>query len=199
MGLLIRVQLVHTRDNRKLSPEILEAFELGGRFLLALVLISMLYMFPTTSTVVCGGGGQGLYLSLETKLLHRGEPKSTEILAVPVLGLYIVLLCAWQHIITRFGGGDAHTRGTSMSASAIFFLDQKGKVLISRNYRGDIPMSVVDKFCDLLYVQTELCFSLMLHICVVRGIVLYISLRYSKVLLWHVAGKDSLTKRYSAK
>uniref|UniRef100_A0A6A7GAC2 Apm1, medium subunit of the adaptin 1 complex n=3 Tax=Hirondellea gigas TaxID=1518452 RepID=A0A6A7GAC2_9CRUS len=40
-----------------------------------------------------------------------------------------------------------------MSASAIFFLDQKGKVLISRNYRGDVPMSCVDKFCELLATE----------------------------------------------
>jgi len=33
-----------------------------------------------------------------------------------------------------------------MSASAIYILDMKGKVLICRNYRGDIDMSVVDKF-----------------------------------------------------
>eukprot|EP01105_Mastigella_eilhardi_P003769 TRINITY_DN1490_c1_g1_i1.p1 TRINITY_DN1490_c1_g1~~TRINITY_DN1490_c1_g1_i1.p1 ORF type:complete len:432 (+),score=143.55 TRINITY_DN1490_c1_g1_i1:47-1342(+) len=30
-----------------------------------------------------------------------------------------------------------------MSASAVFILDGKGKVLISRNYRGDVPMNVV--------------------------------------------------------
>lgn len=33
-----------------------------------------------------------------------------------------------------------------MSLSAIFFLDLKGKVLISRNYRGDVDMSKIDKF-----------------------------------------------------
>ncbi|KAL8605872.1 AP-1 complex subunit mu-1 [Nucella lapillus] len=37
-----------------------------------------------------------------------------------------------------------------MSASAIYILDVKGKVLISRNYRGDIDMSVIDKFMPLL-------------------------------------------------
>ncbi|KAG2236736.1 hypothetical protein INT48_000734 [Thamnidium elegans] len=35
-------------------------------------------------------------------------------------------------------------------ASAIFILDLKGKVLISRNYRGDIPMSAVEKFMPLI-------------------------------------------------
>lgn len=33
-----------------------------------------------------------------------------------------------------------------MACSAIYFLDMKGKVLISRNYRGDIDNSVIDKF-----------------------------------------------------
>ena len=31
-------------------------------------------------------------------------------------------------------------------ASAVFFMDHKGKVLISRNYRGDVPMSVSEIF-----------------------------------------------------
>ncbi|KAG5360251.1 AP-1 complex subunit mu [Yarrowia sp. C11] len=39
-------------------------------------------------------------------------------------------------------------------ASAIFFLDLKGKPLLSRNYRGDIPMSAVDKF-PMLLLQAE--------------------------------------------
>jgi AP-1 complex subunit mu len=33
-----------------------------------------------------------------------------------------------------------------MVASAIFIMDTKGKVIISRNYRGDIPMSVADRY-----------------------------------------------------
>jgi AP-1 complex subunit mu len=39
-------------------------------------------------------------------------------------------------------------------ASAVFFLDVKGKPLLSRNYRGDIPMSAVDKF-PLLLMEAE--------------------------------------------
>ncbi|KAI9230326.1 MAG: Mu homology domain-containing protein [Piptocephalis tieghemiana] len=35
-------------------------------------------------------------------------------------------------------------------ASAVFILDLKGKVIISRNYRGDIPMPTVDRFMPLL-------------------------------------------------
>lgn len=33
-----------------------------------------------------------------------------------------------------------------MVASAIFIMDTKGKVIIARNYRGDIPMSVADRY-----------------------------------------------------
>ena len=33
-----------------------------------------------------------------------------------------------------------------MACSAIYFLDMKGKVLLHRNYRGDIENTVIDKF-----------------------------------------------------
>lgn len=33
-----------------------------------------------------------------------------------------------------------------MTASAVFILDMKGKVIISRNYRGDVPMNCVERF-----------------------------------------------------
>ncbi|GFT38499.1 hypothetical protein NPIL_224981 [Nephila pilipes] len=42
-----------------------------------------------------------------------------------------------------------------MSASAIYLLDLKGKVLISRNYRGDIDMTSADKFMSLLMEKEE--------------------------------------------
>ncbi|KAF0467824.1 AP-1 complex subunit mu-1 [Gigaspora margarita] len=40
-------------------------------------------------------------------------------------------------------------------ASAVFVLDLKGKVLISRNYRGDIPMSAAEKFMPLVLEAEE--------------------------------------------
>ncbi|TLD20574.1 hypothetical protein PspLS_08730 [Pyricularia sp. CBS 133598] len=40
-------------------------------------------------------------------------------------------------------------------ASALFFLDLKGKTLLARNYRGDIPMSAVEKFPILLSEAEE--------------------------------------------
>ncbi|KAH7639645.1 LOW QUALITY PROTEIN: adaptor protein complex 1, mu subunit [Dermatophagoides farinae] len=42
-----------------------------------------------------------------------------------------------------------------MSASAIYFLDLKGKVLISRNYRGDTDMNIIDKFMALVVEREE--------------------------------------------
>lgn len=42
-----------------------------------------------------------------------------------------------------------------MSTSAIVFLDVKGKTLISRNYRGDVDMSVIDKFMPLVMENEE--------------------------------------------
>ena len=38
-----------------------------------------------------------------------------------------------------------------MPASAIYLMDLKGKILLSRNYRGDIPMSTSDKFTKHMY------------------------------------------------
>lgn len=37
-----------------------------------------------------------------------------------------------------------------MVVSALFIMDLKGKIIISRNYRGDIPMSAVDRFSKKL-------------------------------------------------
>lgn len=48
-----------------------------------------------------------------------------------------------------------------MSSSAIFILDVKGKVLVSRNYRGDIDMSVIDKFMPLLMEKEEVYMHMM--------------------------------------
>jgi AP-1 complex subunit mu len=32
-----------------------------------------------------------------------------------------------------------------MVMSALYIMDAKGKVIVSRNYRGDVPVSVADK------------------------------------------------------
>ncbi|KAK7800473.1 hypothetical protein U0070_024253, partial [Myodes glareolus] len=43
----------------------------------------------------------------------------------------------------------------TMSASAVFILDVKGKPLISRNYKGDVPMTEIDHFMPLLMQREE--------------------------------------------
>eukprot|EP01147_Barroeca_monosierra_P009430 gene9430-1672_t len=42
-----------------------------------------------------------------------------------------------------------------MSASAVYVLDVKGKVLISRDYRGDLPWNSIDKFFPLVIDAEE--------------------------------------------
>ncbi|GJQ66797.1 hypothetical protein Trydic_g18565 [Trypoxylus dichotomus] len=42
-----------------------------------------------------------------------------------------------------------------MSSSAIYILDVKGKVLISRNYRGDVDLGIIEKFMPLLMEKEE--------------------------------------------
>lgn len=43
-----------------------------------------------------------------------------------------------------------------MVASAVYIMDLKGKVIISRNYRGDIPMNVSDKFSSHIQEKDEM-------------------------------------------
>lgn len=40
-------------------------------------------------------------------------------------------------------------------ASAVFIMDLKGKVIISRNYRGEVPMSVTDRFVKHVIDEDE--------------------------------------------
>jgi AP-1 complex subunit mu len=42
-----------------------------------------------------------------------------------------------------------------MVASAVYILDLKGKIIINRNYRGDIPQSAIEKFMPLLMEAEE--------------------------------------------
>lgn len=45
--------------------------------------------------------------------------------------------------------------GLEMAASAVYILDLKGKVLISRNYRGDMPLNIIEKFPKMLMEAEE--------------------------------------------
>ncbi|KAJ2549511.1 AP-1 adaptor complex mu subunit Apm1, partial [Coemansia sp. RSA 1933] len=40
-------------------------------------------------------------------------------------------------------------------ASAIFILDLKGKPLIARDYRGDIPLTAIERFMPLLQERED--------------------------------------------
>ncbi|XP_041064510.1 AP-1 complex subunit mu-1-like [Carcharodon carcharias] len=42
-----------------------------------------------------------------------------------------------------------------MAFSAVYFLDNKGQVLISRNYRGNVEMSMIENFMPLLLSKEE--------------------------------------------
>ena len=46
-----------------------------------------------------------------------------------------------------------------MATSAIFILDLNGKVLISRNYRGDIPMTCVENFATKIAEEDDFNFK----------------------------------------
>ena len=54
---------------------------------------------------------------------------------------YTVLL-----VLYHFPCFQTSTDGLTMACSAIYFLDSKGKVLLCRNYRGDIDNTVIDNF-----------------------------------------------------
>uniref|UniRef100_A0A8C3EAP5 Adaptor related protein complex 1 subunit mu 1 n=1 Tax=Corvus moneduloides TaxID=1196302 RepID=A0A8C3EAP5_CORMO len=49
----------------------------------------------------------------------------------------------------------ARAAAGAMSASAVYVLDLKGKVLICRNYRGDVDMSEVEHFMPILMEKEE--------------------------------------------
>lgn len=42
-----------------------------------------------------------------------------------------------------------------MCSSAVFILDSKGKIIIGRDYRGDIPVVVIEKFYPLIIEKEE--------------------------------------------
>lgn len=42
-----------------------------------------------------------------------------------------------------------------MTISAIYFLDNKGKVIISRDYRGNIPSKCVERFIQKVLEEDE--------------------------------------------
>ena len=43
-----------------------------------------------------------------------------------------------------------------MVASAIFIMDLKGKIIISRNFRGDVSSAVSDRFASYIQEKDEM-------------------------------------------
>lgn len=43
-----------------------------------------------------------------------------------------------------------------MTISNMFIMDLKGKVIISRNYRGDVPMNASDRFANYIQERDEM-------------------------------------------
>ena len=81
--------------------------------------------------------GKSRYKSLRGALAEKGSARGgcREVRvrpSPPTLGSRAALEACW--------------RGDAMTASAVFILDVKGKVVISRNYRGDVPMNCVERF-----------------------------------------------------
>ncbi|OZJ05388.1 AP-1 complex subunit mu-1 [Bifiguratus adelaidae] len=73
-------------------------------------------------------------------------------------------------------------------ASAVFILDLKGKVLISRNYRGDIPMAVVEKFMPLVLEAEE---EQNVTPCFTEDGVSYLYIKHNNLYLLAITRKNS--------
>lgn len=67
-----------------------------------------------------------------------------------------------------------------MSMSAVYILDLKGKNLISRNYRGDIESSVIEKFLPLVLEQEE---ESVISPIVVWGAVTFVYIKYNNLYI----------------
>ncbi len=54
-----------------------------------------------------------------------------------------------------------------MVASAVFIMDLKGKVIISRNYRGDIPMTAAERYVQAVLARLHSIHDLQLQVLVI--------------------------------
>ncbi|CAO3565946.1 unnamed protein product [Mortierella alpina] len=75
------------------------------------------------------------------------------------------------------------------AVSAIFIFNLKGKVLISRNYRGDIPMSAVEKFLPLVLEAEE--DSQAPAPCFTNDGINYLYIRHNNLFLLAITRKNS--------
>jgi AP-1 complex subunit mu len=74
-----------------------------------------------------------------------------------------------------------------MVASALFIMDTKGKVIISRNYRGDVPLSVADRFAQHIQEKEEMELR---PVFTIDGIT-YLYIKCNNVLLMAVTKRNS--------
>lgn len=74
-----------------------------------------------------------------------------------------------------------------MVASALFIMDSKGKVIISRNYRGDVPMNVSDRFS--LHIQEK--DEMELRPVFTEEGITYVYIKCSNLILMAVTKKNS--------
>lgn len=74
-----------------------------------------------------------------------------------------------------------------MTVSALFFTDLKGKILISRNYRGDVPISSIEKFALRIQEEDE---NDQKPVYTENGIT-YIYIRYNNLYVLSVSKKNS--------
>jgi len=70
-----------------------------------------------------------------------------------------------------------------MSCSGVYILDSKGKALISRNYRGDVETSDVDKFMTLVMEKEEEGITSPI---IVYGEVTFVFIKYNNLILLSV-------------
>ncbi|GCC25496.1 hypothetical protein chiPu_0003906 [Chiloscyllium punctatum] len=63
--------------------------------------------------------------------------------------------CHTNHGNLHLGAICRPGNSAGMAFSAIYFLDNKGQVLISRNYRGNVTMSMIENFMPLLLSKEE--------------------------------------------
>jgi len=70
-----------------------------------------------------------------------------------------------------------------MSCSGVYILDSKGKSLISRNYRGDVETSDVDKFMTLVMEKEEEGITSPI---IVHGEVTFVFIKYNNLILLSV-------------
>lgn len=71
--------------------------------------------------------------------------------------------------------------------SAVFILDSRGKILIWRDYRGDVPLAAAERFIDIVNMAEE---SDIKPIFVDDGIT-YVSIKHNNLLLLAVTPKNA--------